>query len=66
MVDNIDLEGLRRLLNAPLWKAEEGDYAELVDENDEDGAVVIRRKSGAPVAMMPREVWDQLLTWKEE
>ena len=59
-MSDIDWTALRRLIETPLYKAEKGDYAELVDENDEQGMVGIYRKSGTPVLFMPRDVWDRL------
>ena len=38
----------------------EGDYAELLDESDENSDVVLRRKNGSPFIMMPRDLWDEL------
>lgn len=54
----LDLEALNGLLK-PVFKAEEGDYAKLADENDEQGMVNVYRKSGALVMQMPRDVWDK-------
>lgn len=34
--------------------------AELADEDKPDGDVVFRNKDGAAVAMMPREVYEEL------
>jgi len=48
----------------PVLESEEGDYAKLVDEQDEQGPVQICRKDGTPVVIMPRQVWDDLLEKK--
>ena len=56
----MDLDDLAQIINTPLSQAEEGDYACLADENDEQGQVNVYRKSGTLVMTMPREVWDQL------
>ena len=56
-----DLQEFQRLLDAtPLVKSEPGDYAELVDENDEHGLVNVCRKGGHVFMQMPRDVWDDL------
>ena len=39
---------------------EDGDYAELVDENDPDGPVRICNKVGREKIIMPRTLWDEL------
>ena len=39
---------------------EDGDYCELLDENDPNGAVVIRRKDGRPTLVMSRSAYDEL------
>ena len=44
----------------PIFKAEEGDYAELADENDEQGIVNLCRKDGTVLMQMPRDVWNEL------
>ena len=41
-------------------KSEEGDYACLADEADEQGAVIICDKYGHFKMSMPRHVWDAL------
>ncbi len=48
----------------PVFKGEEGNTAQLVDENRPDGDVVIKRKDGTPIMTMPRETWDQLREYK--
>lgn len=35
-------------------------YAELLSEDEPNGPVIIRQSNGAPVLLMPREVWDEL------
>lgn len=59
----IDLESVKAALNGPVFVAEDGDYAILVDEDDENGLVNVHRKDGTPIMVMPREVWDQLRDW---
>lgn len=51
---------LQEVLSIPLFESQPGDYAELADENDEDGTVVLRRADATPVCAMPRDVWDDL------
>lgn len=53
-------DGLTKLLSSSPFEVKDGDYAELADESDEQGLVVIRRKNGQMVATMPRDVWDAL------
>ena len=38
----------------------EGDYAELVNEDEPDGYVRVCRKDGTPVIFAPRALWDKL------
>lgn len=37
-----------------------GDYAELLDENDENGLVCLRRAKGELVMALPRELYEKL------
>jgi hypothetical protein len=43
-----------------LTKHEEGDYVELVNEDDEQGPVQFCRKGGQPFLLMPRSVYDMI------
>lgn len=62
-----DLEKLSALLDrSPVTDHREGDYAELLDESQLDGVVVIRRKNGTPISYMPRALWEELLEWNKE
>jgi hypothetical protein len=56
---------LENLLNKPLFRPEPGDYAELADENDEQGIVNLCRKDGTVIAQMPRQLWDDLQDYDE-
>ena len=42
-----------------------GAYCELLDENDPNGPVVFRQASGVEYMIMPREVYEDLLNYKE-
>jgi hypothetical protein len=57
-VSAADWAQVAQVLSTPPFESKAGDYAELVDENDENGMVVIRRGDGAPVCWVPRDVWD--------
>jgi hypothetical protein len=41
-----------------------GCTAELLDENDEQGIVVIREPCGSIRMMMPRDVYDAVMEWQ--
>ncbi len=41
-----------------------GSTAQLLDEAEPDGTVVLRDAQGNPRMMMPREVYDELRAWK--
>lgn len=49
-----------RVNGQSLLKSEPGDYAELEHEDQPDGLVVLRRKSGQAYAWIPRDVWDAI------
>lgn len=36
-LNEVDLEQLKKFIDQPILKREEGDYAELADENDKNG-----------------------------
>ncbi len=55
-----DFEALRKFLEKGLPKPEEGDYAELLNEDDPNSDVVVRRRDGTPVFQMARETWEAL------
>ena len=44
--------------------AEEGDYVELLDEEDEDGLVVLRAKDGRIKMWFSRAAYDSIVTKK--
>lgn len=46
--------------NTPGGKPQEGDYAELADENDPNSDVILRRKDGTPRVQMAQEIWEAL------
>ncbi len=55
------LQELKSILDGtPFITPEEGDYSELVNEDDEEGLVQICRKNGAVLMVMPIEVWKEL------
>jgi hypothetical protein len=54
------LDLAENLFRSPELSPEPGDYAELLDEEDERGVVVVRRENGEPIAFMARSVWDEL------
>lgn len=55
------LQELKLILDgAPFITPEKGDYAELVNEDDEEGLVQICRKNGSVLMVMPIEVWKEL------
>ena len=56
----IDLCAIREALLGPAFEAQAGDYAQLVDEDDEQGMVGIYREDGTLVMVMPRETWDHM------
>lgn len=69
--DRDDLTKLFEILNKiPFLTPQDGDYCELEDENQPDGIVVFRRKSGAPFMYMPRADYEALIAgedpYKEE
>lgn len=61
---DMDLNSIRRLIDTPICQPEEGDYAELVNENDEQGLVRVCSKNGSVVMVIPRDVWDRLVEAK--
>jgi hypothetical protein len=57
-----DLLEIKRLIEKhPILNHMSGDYAELENENDPFGLVVLKRATGHPYAWMPRDVWDSLM-----
>jgi hypothetical protein len=58
------LSEVKKLLDIPFMKAPPGCTAELLDENDENGPVVIRESCGSIRMMMPRDVYEELLAYK--
>lgn len=48
----------------PLCLGESGGTAQLVDESDEDGLVVIKNEAGDPVLCMPRHDYDAIKAWE--
>lgn len=61
---DLDLNSIRLRIDTPICKPEEGDYAELVNENDEQGLVRVCSKNGSVVMVIPRDVWDRLVEAK--
>jgi len=59
MTELKDLIALKKMLDAVPLKLD-GETAELVDEDDPEGNVVIKTADGTPTAVMPRNVWDFL------
>ncbi len=53
-----------RRMDVSFARIEPGSTAELEDENDPQGMVIIRDSRGAPRLCMPREVWDDLRKWQ--
>lgn len=43
----------------------DGDYSELVDESQPNGAVAFKRKDGQVFMLMPRSAYDQILEREE-
>ena len=62
MVNKEELAQLRALLDRPLFTREPGDYW----QEDENGVVFLRRKSGAPVLMMSRADYEDFKKWNKE
>lgn len=56
-----DFKLIRDVLDKPLCRPEEGDYACLADENDEQGMVNLCRRDGTVIMQLPRALWDQLV-----
>lgn len=63
----MNLDMLRQIIDRePVFEPQEGDYAQLADEENETGLVNVYRKNGTLVLQMPREVWDQLRAHPKE
>jgi hypothetical protein len=41
----------------------DGDYVELLDENDPEGAVVVRRADGSEVMVTSRATYEAIVAW---
>ena len=64
--EKVDLKKLFDELDAiPLSFKGKCKTASLLDENDPDGLVALRSASGAPLIVMPREVYDEILEYNK-
>ena len=52
------------LLDQPLKPKTPGGTASLLDENEPEGAVVLRNAEGVITYIMPRDVYESLKKWK--